>query len=161
MILLSLLVTSSCIIVTMSSPMVFVVSTKSTSPISRHDQTDKCIYHEGDWSECDNKYKIQFREDLLHLSKISTSSCPVTRVLHRQCPQQKDKCVFEKSKDVPWTGCLDAGVTQKVLHLVDDGGIIGCPKQKLISRKCRLRKRRKHRRNNVRGKKRMRSTQKF
>ena len=92
MILLSLLVTSSCIIVTMSSPMVFVVSTKSTSPISRHDQTgkyipllkrndvtmhslslwpcyqnlscnifsDKCIYHEGDWSECDNKYKVRF-----------------------------------------------------------------------------------------------------
>ena len=51
----------------------------------------------------------------------------------------------------------DVGLTQKVLHLVDDGGIIGCPKQKLISRKCGPRKRRKHRKDNLKDKKRRRS----
>merc|ERR1711893_256555 len=95
-----------------------------------------CVYHEGKWSNC--KSGVQRREDLLSFRQLFTTNCEVTRNFQRSCSSElkERKCLFEKSKMVPWTGCLDVGVTQKVLHLVDSGGLVDCPKQKIISRKC-------------------------
>jgi len=97
-------------------------------------QKNECTYDEGTWSKCQDGSQV--REDLLHLSKISNLNCAVTKTVRRSCGI-KGKCVFEKSRRVPWTGCLDVGLTQKVLHLISDGGNPACPRQKLVSRKCR------------------------
>lgn len=119
----------------------------------RSDNTELCVYNKGQWSDCNKELDIISREDQLE-RQLSSLSCDPTRTLYRKCNERTSKkskdttCVFEKPKTVPWTGCLDIGLTQKVLHLVSEEGGADCPKQKLISRKCGEDKQKKKKKRN-------------
>jgi len=114
---------------------VFVRSKRSTTG------GDICKYKKGDWSQCDQLTQLVTRHDNLKL-KASNGDCASTRTLTRNCREEHHQegtvtCAFKKSKSVTWTSCLPSGVRQKVLDLVTQTGKGTCPKQKLLSRKCK------------------------
>jgi len=100
-----------------------------------------CKYKKGDWSQCDQLTQLVTRQDQLK-TKASSGECASTRTLTRNCREEHHEegtvtCAFKKSKSVSWTECLPSGVRQKVLDLVNQTGEGTCPKQKLLSRKCK------------------------
>jgi len=107
----------------------------------RSASNDVCKYKKGDWSQCDQLTQLVTRHDKLKL-KASNGECASTRTLTRNCREEHHEkgtvtCAFKKSKSVAWTSCLPSGVRQKVLDLVTQTGKGTCPKQKLLSRKCK------------------------
>jgi len=107
----------------------------------RSASSDVCKYKKGDWSQCDQLTQLVTRHDKLKL-KASNGECASTRTLTRNCREEHHEkgtvtCAFKKSKSVAWTSCLPSGVRQKVLDLVKQTGKGTCPKQKLLSRKCK------------------------
>jgi len=100
-----------------------------------------CKYKKGEWSDCDQLTQLVTRHDKIK-TKSSSEGCASTRILTRNCKdeEKEDKelsCSFKKSKEIPWTDCQVGGVRQKVLELVSQTGNGVCPKQKLLSRKCK------------------------
>jgi len=109
--------------------------------IKRSVSSDVCKYKKGEWSQCDQLTQLVTRHDKLK-EKASNGECESTRTLTRNCREEHHQqgtvtCAFKKSKSVPWTSCLPSGVRQKVLDLVTQTGKGTCPKQKLLSRKCK------------------------
>jgi len=110
------------------------------------DGSEVCKYAKGDWSECDRMIMLVSRQDNLK-TKNSSPGCDKTRTITRNCKdntQDKDTrettCVFEKPKKVNWTDCKKVGVRQKVLTLLKEKGAGGCPKEKVMSKKCKVEK---------------------
>jgi len=100
-----------------------------------------CKYKKGEWSNCDQMTQLVTRHDTIK-TKSSSEGCASTRTLTRNCKyEEKDdkeiSCTFKKSKEKPWSDCEVGGVRQKVLELVSQTGNGACPKQKLLSRKCK------------------------
>jgi hypothetical protein len=125
----------------------------------RSSSSDVCKYKKGDWSQCDQLTQLVTRHDKLKL-KASSGDCASTRTLTRNCREEHHQkgtvtCVFKKSKSVPWTSCLPSGVRQKVLDLVTETGKGTCPKQKLLSRKCKDEKKSNEKKDKKKKKKKM------
>jgi len=100
-----------------------------------------CKYKKGEWSSCDHLTQLVTRHDTIK-KKSSSDGCASTRTLTRNCHEEQKEdneisCTFKKSKEIPWTDCQVGGVRQKVLELVSQTGNGACPKQKLLSRKCK------------------------
>jgi len=123
----------------------------------RSASSDVCKYKKGDWSQCDQLTQLVTRHDKLKL-KASSGDCASTRTLTRNCREEHHQkgtvtCAFKKSKSVAWTSCLPSGVRQKVLDLVTQTGTGTCPKQKLLSRKCKDEKKSKEKKDKRKKKK--------
>jgi len=101
-----------------------------------------CKYKKGEWGECEPLTQLLTRQDILK-PKHSSPDCAQTRTLTKHCKDNnetvggKGPCVFEKSHSVPWTECQHLGVRQKVLKLISENSTNICPRQKLLSRKCK------------------------
>jgi len=100
-----------------------------------------CKYKKGEWSPCDTMVMLVTREDTLK-EKHSGPGCDKLRTITKNCKDKEEReggiCVFEKPKNVAWSKCKDAGVRQRVLHLVrEKGDAAGCPKEKILSKKCK------------------------
>lgn len=105
-----------------------------------------CKYKKGEWSKCEPLTQLVTRQDSIK-TKSSSPDCQATRTLTKQCQKGDNSnlglrvvCVFEKAKSVAWSECQGGGVRQKVLQLVSKTGEGTCPRQKLLSRKCKDRK---------------------
>jgi len=102
--------------------------------------SEVCKYKKGAWSECDKLVMLMTRQDTLK-EKNSGASCDKLRTITKNCKDKVEKdggiCVFEKPKNVAWSECKDAGVRQRVLHLVKEKGDKECPKEKIMSKKCK------------------------
>eukprot|EP00090_Calanus_glacialis_P012984 TRINITY_DN21616_c0_g1_i4.p1 TRINITY_DN21616_c0_g1~~TRINITY_DN21616_c0_g1_i4.p1 ORF type:complete len:229 (+),score=68.45 TRINITY_DN21616_c0_g1_i4:35-721(+) len=112
--------------------------------------TDVCKYKKGEWSECDQMLMLLTRVDSLKTTH-SSPGCDKTRTITKNCRDEetgnktgKTTCVFEKPKNVPWTSCMDSGVRQRTLPLVAENGPGGCPKEKVMSKKCKGEKKNKN-----------------
>jgi len=129
----------------------------------RREAGGACRYKKGDWSRCDPLTQLETREDRVK-AKGSLQECAATRTLTRHCKQDAGEghvtCVFKKSKSVPWTDCLLPGVRQKVLDLVSQTGEGLCPKQKLLSRKCKDEKKAKEKKDKKKKKKKEKKAEK-
>jgi len=115
--------------------------------------SEVCKYKKGTWSQCDKLVMLMTREDTLK-EKNSGASCDKVRTITKNCKDKVEKnggiCVFEKPKNVAWSECKDAGVRQRVLHLVKEKGDRECPKEKIMSKKCKDdKKNKKHEANHV------------
>eukprot|EP00092_Neocalanus_flemingeri_P031711 GFUD01034445.1.p1 GENE.GFUD01034445.1~~GFUD01034445.1.p1 ORF type:complete len:188 (-),score=61.38 GFUD01034445.1:26-589(-) len=114
----------------------------------RSAQTEVCKYKKGDWSECDRMVLLMTRHDSLKL-KHSSPECEEARTVTKNCRDKENKrsketsCIFKKPKTVAWSACMKDGIRQKELPLVKELAAGGCPKKKLISKKCKGGKRMK------------------
>jgi len=102
--------------------------------------TQVCKYKKGEWKECDKLVMLMTRKDSLK-EKNSGPSCEKVRTITKNCKDKEEKdegiCVFEKPKHVPWSSCKEGGVRQRVLKLIKEKGDKECPKEKVMSKKCK------------------------
>jgi len=109
---------------------------------------DVCKYRKGAWSDCDPLVLLMTRQDTLK-ERHSSAGCEKKRRITKNCKDKDDKnirqstCVFEKPKTVSWSECQEAGVRQRLLRLVKEKGNAGCPKEKVLSKKCKSSKNKK------------------
>lgn len=105
-----------------------------------------CKYKKGEWSQCDSLLMLMQRVDKLK-QKNSSPDCDQTRRITKNCHEKEERdggiCVFEKPKNVAWSSCEEAGVRRRVLHLIKEKGSVDCPKEKVLSKKCKDQKKKK------------------
>lgn len=115
---------------------------------------DVCKYKKGTWSKCNTLTKLETRTDSLKAG-ASGSSCAQSRQLTRNCRDRQAKseggpggCVYDKARSADWSEC-QSGVRKKVLAL--KSGSADCPREKIISKKCKNGEKKEKNKKNKKG----------